>query len=86
MTTSANEKLLFGVYIDERKEFHHLIVFRKNKKILIDELRDKGFVPKGIFSEKDIAKVKSCTFMDTNVSDKTLQYLEDNLSDYDKMV
>ncbi len=86
MPPSIKEKLYFGIYVDEKKKFHHLIVFRKSKKVLTDELRDKGFVPKGVFSEKDIEKVKSETFMDTNVSDKTLQYLKENLSDLDRIV
>lgn len=72
------DKLFFAIYKKEGKKFHHMIVYRKNKK----ELRDSGYTPKGILSQKDIEKVRNNTFLDINVSDKVLDYLKDNLDDW----
>lgn len=78
------DKLFFVIYKKDSKEFYHMIGERKSKKAFRDELRDEGFTPKAIFSEKDIAKVLDKTFLDTNVSDKELDYLVSHLDDWNK--
>lgn len=78
------DKLFFAIYKKDTKEFYHIIETRRNKKVFRDELRDKGLTPKAIFSEKDIGKVLTKTYFDTNVSDMELDYLKSHLEDWDK--
>lgn len=56
MPATMKEKLYFGVCVDRNKKFHHLFIYKKSKNILTDELRDKGFVPKGVFYKKILKK------------------------------
>lgn len=78
------EKLFFAIYKDENKAFCHIIVYRRSKKVLREELKEKGYVVTGIFSEKDVEKVLAGEFFDTTISEKTVVYLEENLDEWEK--
>lgn len=74
------QKQFFVVYRDKDKNFIHEIIFAKNKKILMEDLRSKGFTIKGVFSQKNIDNILNDKFTDVNVSDETLAYLKTNIS------
>lgn len=78
-----NQKQFFAIYRDKDKNFIHEIIFAKNKKLVIENLRSSGFTVKGVFSQKNIDNVLGDKFTDVNVSDETLAYLRDHISFWD---
>lgn len=78
------EKLYFAIYKDENKQFCHKIVYRKSKKLLSGEIRGEGFLPKAIFSEKEVVEVMAGEFYNTTVSEKELLYLENHLDEWEQ--
>lgn len=78
------KKIFFAVYKDENKCFCHIIVYHKSKKVLSEELKEKGYVVTVIFSESDVAKVLAGEFLDTTGSEKTVAYLEQHLDEWEK--
>lgn len=61
-----------------------MIVYRKNKKQIKDELRKKGLTPKAVFTADDIKDVLAFEFLNSDVTDKEIQYLKSNLDDWNK--
>lgn len=83
MRENRSEKLFFAIYKDDSKELHHMIVYRASKKVMVDELREKGFFPKAVFSQKDIDQVEANEYMNDAVSDKLVAYLKEHLSEWE---
>ncbi len=77
-------KLFFAIYTEENKVYQHLILHRKSKKDVKEELREKGYTIKGIFSAKDVEKVQAGEFTDITISDKTIAYFEEHMGEWEK--
>lgn len=77
------QKQFFAIYRDKDKNFIHEIIFAKNKRIVMENIRSNGFTVKGVFSQKNIDNIFNDKFTDVNVSDETLAYLRTNISFWD---
>lgn len=76
-------KLFFAIYKDEEKNIQHMIVEQKSKKELSDALRDQHFIPRAIFTQKDIDKILAYEFLNINVTDKEIEYLKSHLDQWE---
>lgn len=81
-TQKPKDKEFFTIYKekDGEKKFLHIIEKGQSKKKVVEDLRARGLTIKGVFSQKDINKILKHEFTDVNVSDKTLEYVLENLS------
>lgn len=61
----------------------HTIRTGSSKKVLTQQLRDQGYLPKGIFSQKDIDKVLADEYVTMAISDKEIEYLKEHISDWE---
>ncbi len=86
MPSAVNDKLYFAVYQNDVKKLQHMIVFRKSKEDLNQEIRNNGFLPKGIFVQKEVEDIMAEEFFSTRFSDKVIQYVKDNIADWEKTV
>lgn len=84
MGRNRSKKLYFVVYKNDEKELHHVIDYKTNKQDIKNELRDKGLVPKGIFSEKDVDKVLTNNFFDNTVPESVLNYVKEHIDYWQK--
>lgn len=78
------QKLFFAIYEDKTSEYKHLIVYRENKKMLIDEIFAKGHTARAVFSHQDIEDIRNNDCQNQYVSQAEIQYLKDNLTEWEK--
>ncbi len=79
-------KLFFAIFKDETKAISHMIVYRHSKKDLTAELKEKGYVVKYIFNQKDIDMIEKEEFYTDNVSDKDIDYVKNHLEEWEKSI
>lgn len=84
MSDTDKEKLFFAISRDSAEQLTHTIVYRKDKKMLSQELKAKDLVPLGFFAQNDIDDIISNNFKDSSVPDSVLNYLKEHIADWEK--
>lgn len=75
--------LYFAIYKNRENEIQHIILYRKSKKMLRSQLKNKGFEVLAVFNKNNVADIKAGHFHDKTISESEVDYFKEHISQWD---